>query len=143
MANERFEKIIINNREFSLVKILTKEEFNWIKKFVLKGMFFMRTEISPPDIKIKVKYIGKYKNSERTKPAQAYLCKCKKGYYISLDHGYPKPQMYGVIKKRGKDIIYEEGYKDVPLKDENMEYAFAEDEPESSLWEVYRDSVSL
>lgn len=144
--------VSINGRKFALVEYLTEDQINWlIENKIIPEKPKMRIEEANGVIRIKTAYIGKFKTNERTEDAsQVYFCESNQGFYLSLDHGYPKPGVYGVYRKAKKGIFgnreeYMEGYKDVPGLDENIDHFIKSDESQydADLWELYYDKTSL
>jgi hypothetical protein len=143
----------INNKQYPLVKYLDGEQLEEIITMFKTNK--MHYDHIPQGILIKTKYIGNFKTDERKlNPAQVYLCQSKKGYYLSLDHGYPSPKYYGKYDN-GKNIFgkkvreeYYEGYKDLPGLEEYGKYYIAmgsknPDESDISLWQFFFNESSL
>ncbi|MGB9678361.1 MAG: hypothetical protein ACPLZ9_07065, partial [Candidatus Ratteibacteria bacterium] len=115
--------VVIKNKKFVLNKYLTEEELSFLRENVLPRLYIMRTERTIGGIVIKSLYIGKFHtNARRENKSQIYLCRNKIGYYLSLDHGYAKPGLYGKAKVKNGQIIYNEGYKDVPELENYIDY---------------------
>ena len=111
----------------------------------------MRMEETSGGIRIRTTFIGKFKTNERKEDSsQTYFCQSKQGFYLSLDHGHPKPGIYGVHKNArngifGKREEYNEGYKDVPDLSENIDHFMNSEESQydTDLWDLYYNKTSL
>ena len=144
--------VIIKNRKFMLNEYLSQDEIEWlVDNGIVRNKPKMRLERTSGGIRIKTAYIGKFKANERKENAsQTYFCQSKQGFYLSLDHGYPKPGIYGSYKKAKNGIFgsreeYSEGFKDVPGLRENIDHFMDSEESqyESDLWNLYYDKTSL
>ena len=152
LKRDKMNYVKIGNKKYPLVDYLNKENLEEIlKKFNSNKMHY---EYIPEAIKIKTKYIGNFKADGRTsKTSQVYLCQSKKGYYLSLDHGFPKPGFYGKYDS-GKNIFgkkireeYSEGFKDLPELEYYLTYFLNIDmnvsDENSMIWEVFVKQTSF
>ncbi len=138
--------VLIKGKKFELKKYLNNDELEFLKENVLPKFFIMRKEQTIGGITIKTLYIGNYKTDERREnKSRIHLCQTKKGYYLSLDHGYAKPGLYGKLKMKGEKVLYNEGYKDVPGIDKYIDYFLNGDEDQfnEDMWERFYDEVSF
>ena len=138
--------VLIRGKKFELNKYLNDDELEFIKENVLPKFYIMRKEQTIGGIKIKTIYIGNYKTNERREDkSQVYLCQSKQGYYLSLDHGYAKPGLYGKVKTKNGKILYNEGYKDVPELENYIDYFINSEDSQfdRDMWETFYDKVSL
>jgi len=90
-TDEKHYYCLINGKKYELYKYLNEGEIKTLKsegllpKDILMKNFYFFDGL----IKVKMKKIGEFKNTERKEPkSSVYLCKSKLGYYLSLGHGY-------------------------------------------------------
>jgi len=101
-TDERHYYCLINGKKYELYKYLNEDEIKTLKnegllpKDILMKNFYFFDGL----IKVKMKKIGEFKNTERKEPkSNVYLCKSKMGYYLSLGHGYSEyPYLPGLFK---------------------------------------------
>jgi len=101
-TDEKHYYCVINGKKYELYKYLNEEEIKTLKsegllpKDILMKNFYFFDDL----IKVKMKKIGEFKNTERKEPkSNVYLCKSKLGYYLSLGHGYSEyPYLPGLFK---------------------------------------------
>jgi hypothetical protein len=127
----------INGTNYELYKYLTNDElFKLKKEGLIPHEITMKTFLFFDGlIKIKMKKIGEFKNTERKEPkSNVYLCKSKIGYYLSLGHGFNEG--------RGR------GYPYLPGLFKWDYYKYLNDsedtpDPERDLFFIWCDKVSL
>ena len=101
-TDEKHYYCVINGKKYELYKYLNEDEIKSLKsegllpKDILMKNFYFFDDL----IKVKMKKIGEFKNTERKEPkSNVYLCKSKLGYYLSLGHGYSEyPYLPGLFK---------------------------------------------
>lgn len=101
-TDEKHYYCVINGKKYELYKYLNEDEIKTLKsegllpKDILMKNFYFFDGL----IKVKMKKIGEFKNTERKEPkSNVYLCKSKLGYYLSLGHGYSEyPYLPGLFK---------------------------------------------
>jgi len=101
-TDEKHYYCVINGKKYELYKYLNEGEIKTLKsegllpKDILMKNFYFFDGL----IKVKMKKIGEFKNTERKEPkSDVYLCKSKLGYYLSLGHGYSEyPYLPGLFK---------------------------------------------
>jgi len=122
----------INGKKYELYKYLNEKEIANLKR---EGLFpndlrMKKFSFFKGLIKIKMKEIGEFKNTERKEPkSKVFLCKTKVGYYLSLGHGYTNyPYLPGLFDWDYVKYLTEE--EDEP-------------DPERTLFFAWCDKVSL
>jgi len=122
----------INGNKYELYKYLNEKEIDKLKSEGLfpKDILMKSFNFFDGLIKIKMKKIGEFKNTERKEPkSKVYLCKSKLGYYLSLGHGHSE---YPYLP----ELFEWDYYKYLTEKED-------EPDPERTLFFAWCEKVSL